>query len=391
MKILLVSSRFPWPPWTGDRLRLLIWLEALREEGELTVVGPAGALTAQERLNAEASPLKHAVWIPVQRSVGGLVSSSASALLRNLPLHSLITAGWDWTGALERADNERGPFDCTIVLLSRLDPWVSRRLRSPRRILDAIDSLALSVSQRAAAARGLARTFWSIESKRTAKLEREAASRYDRVTVVNEAEKEWFGGRATEISNGVEIHEDESPPLERQFDFGFWGRLAYFANRDAVDLLMREIWPKIRSIAPAATLLIAGAEASAGLLSLSGRDGITVISPIGDRAALLRRVRIALFPIRYGSGQSNKVLEAAEASCAIVTTRQGCRGLEMIANEAAVASENPDDFASRAAEVLGHPDRIAATGARLRRIAIEHYSRSRTEEKMRAVVRGVLA
>jgi hypothetical protein len=29
VRVLVVASRFPWPPITGDRLRTTLWLEAL--------------------------------------------------------------------------------------------------------------------------------------------------------------------------------------------------------------------------------------------------------------------------------------------------------------------------------------------------------------------------
>jgi len=75
--------------------------------------------------------------------------------------------------------------------------------------------------------------------------------------------------------------------------------------------------------------LIAGAAAPESLRRLHGRDGITVVSPMEDRAAQLRQARIAVVPLRAGSGVSNKVLEAAEASCAIAGTPIAYRGIDI--------------------------------------------------------------
>jgi len=168
---------------------------------------------------------------------------------------------------------------------------------------------------------------------------------------------------------------EERDAGERDFDVGFWGRLAYFANRDAAALLLDDIWPRIRAQRPAATLLIAGADAPRSLLRRDGRDGITVISPMADRAALLRRVRVALLPVRYGSGQSTKVPEAAEASCALVAAPEALRGLEALATDSLVERE-PDRLAARVVELLDDPVGTAARGARLRTVAEREFSRA---------------
>ena len=109
----------------------------------------------------------------------------------------------------------------------------------------------------------------------------------------------------------------------RTIDFGFWGNLGYFANQDAVRTILARLWPHIRRQRPAATLFLGGADAPAWILRQHGRDGITVESPMKDREAKLRRIRVALLPLSFGSGMSNKTLEAAEAGCAIAgTTRR---------------------------------------------------------------------
>ena len=92
-----------------------------------------------------------------------------------------------------------------------------------------------------------------------------------------------------------------------------------------------------------------------------------------DRAALLRRVRVALFPIRFGSGQPTKVLEAAEAGCAIVATPAGVRGVGELAFNALVGRD-PAELAAHAVAMLRDPDRTVARGRAARAIVERDYS-----------------
>lgn len=362
-RVVVVSSRFPWPVITGDRIRALALLEALAPRANVTLVAPDG------RVPQGVPPFR---FVNAQRSAVSLAAAAWRTVAAGLPATALLAAGYDWRGALETAERDWGPFDVAVVLLARLDPWVFPYLRAKLRVLDAIDSPAANLEARAQAARGPARFLWRLEGQRTAALERGAAARYDRVLVVADAERAAFGERSRAIFHGVQLGERATGP--RDFDVGFWGRLARFANRDAAAFLLEEIWPRIRRAKPDASLLIAGADAPLFVRRRSGRNGITVVSPMTGRSGLLRRVRVALLPLRFGSGQSNKVLEAAEASCALVATPEAVRGLGAIVAEAVVERE-PERLATRVLGLLADPTATAAQGERLRLVVEREFSR----------------
>jgi glycosyltransferase involved in cell wall biosynthesis len=79
--------------------------------------------------------------------------------------------------------------------------------------------------------------------------------------------------------------------------------------------------------------------------------------------------------VRFGSGQSTRVPEAAEASCALVATPEAVRGLGTIAAEAIVESD-PERIAARVLGLLADPGAAAALGERLRNVAEREFSRS---------------
>jgi len=373
VRALVIASRVPWPPVTGDRLRTTQWLEALAGKADVTLVTPPGTPHAGE------SRFTH---VAARRSCVQLAGAAVRVMARGLPATSLLAAGRDWAGALARAG---GPFDVAVVVLARTDPWVFPILHARRTVLDAIDSLAANLAERARHAHGIGSALWRIESARTARLEADAADRYDRVLVVAASEAGEFGDVATVVPIGVEVRPEEHGA--RDFDVGFTGRLAYFANRDAARWLLDEIWPRVRAAVPAATLLLAGADAPPFVRRRHGCDGITVVSPMADPAGLLRRVRVALLPLRFGTGQSLKALEAAEASCAIVSTSVGVRGVELL-TAAAVVAERPDELAARAVELLRDEPRRQEAGARVRAIVTAGFGRRDACARLAAIALG---
>jgi glycosyltransferase involved in cell wall biosynthesis len=360
MNVLLLSSRFPWPPYSGDRLRTTIWLEALRH-ANVALVAPPGDAPRQVR------------FYPAKRSLTKGARAIVRTVREQLPWQSLLAAPYAWDDAVARARADFGSFDATIVILTRLHPWIPAA--EGTRILDAIDSLARNMHERARAASTWTRWIWRAEERRTTRTDEEIANAYDHVLYVSDDET---GARGVAISNGVQIRPLES--RARKYDFGFWGRLAYFANADAASWLVDEIWPAIRAIKPDATLVIAGADAPAKLRRAAESAGITFLSPAGNIPALARDVRVAILPLRYGSGESTKMLEAAEAGCAVVATPRGVRSLPELAQHATIA-EDAETLAREAVRALTEPD------TELRRLVVQHYSRETTLEKLSALVR----
>lgn len=360
---LVVTARAPWPPYTGDRLRTTVWLEALAPHADVTLIAPGTPSPA-------AAPEHRRVVLAL--ALQGLPWRALKALRRGWPLTSLLAGGVAWRAAFARAAEGAERFDVTVVVLARTHPWVAPHLASPRLVLDAIDSLAANVRERARAATGPARQFWQREAVHTARLEEEVLRRYQRVVVVADEERGHFSGPVEVASHGVELHPPGHEP--RDVDFAFWGRLAYFANQDAALILLRDLWPAIRARLPGARLVLAGADCPRAIRRFDGRDGVRVVSPMANRIGLLRRARVALFPVRYGSGQPNKVLEAAEASCAIVSTPAGARGVGPL-GEAVVVTRLGADMVDAAVAVAADPGRCAALGEQGRRLVAAHFDR----------------
>jgi len=310
-----------------------------------------------------------------------LPQAAFSAIRRGLPLHTLMAAGFDWKKAIGTAT-----FDAAVVLLSRLDPWVGE-LPAKWTVLDAIDSLAHSMQERAREASSfVARQFWRSEAVRMGALELDAATRYDRILVVNPEEADWFGERAMAVPIGVPTRPTDLD-RPRRYDFGFWGRLKYFANREAALHLANDIWPLIRAALPSASLVIAGAGAPRAIRHLNGRNGITVESPAIDIGQLACDVRVGVFPVRFGTGQLMKVLEAAEGGCAIVAAPRALRGLRALREHVIVAGD-PATFAASSVELSRDSARARALGAGARAAVEREFSHEEMKKRLASTIMG---
>ena len=354
-----------------------MWLSALARSAEVTLVAPHGTVPGA------APPFR---FYAAPRSFPCAVRGLAELMRGRVPFQSLLVAPYDWGATIARARRDAGPFDVTVVLLSRMHPWIRRSLDG-RTVLDAVDSLRRNAEERLKAAALPMRWLWMIEQRRMARLEIDAARTYDQVVVVSEEERPDFG-EAVAVSTGIPTAPLGGAP--RAFDFGFWGRLPYFANADAVNWILDEIWPAIRALHGSATFVIGGADAPRSFRNGARRRGVTLVSPISDMASFARNVRVALMPLRYGSGQSMKILEAAEAGCGIVGTPQAVRGLAPLARFARIES-TAAGLARAAVELLADDDGRALLVAQLRGVIETDYARSVTLDRLSAIAGAVEA
>ena len=343
-----------------------MWIDALAARARVVLVTtPCSCGLTDPRIKV----------IRAERSSRKALSAAARVMRDNLPRHSLLAAPYRWRKAIAGAFTGEA-IDTSIILLSRTDPWVRQHVSSSRSILDAIDSAAEACRERARAEHVSGR-FWRSEAQRSTQLEVTAAGHYDDVVVVSPTETSLFQPNATSLGMGVEIGELDTR-RERRFDFGFFGQLSFYANRDAVERLILDIWPRIRERRPHATLFLGGAHATTWQRSLDGQAGVHVVSPVYDRSAAMREVRVALLPLAYGSGQSTKTIEAAEAGCAIVGTPSAFRGLPELELLSVVETDS-HLLASRAIEAL---DAGPSPGLRLRDAVRRFHSRNEILERM---------
>jgi glycosyltransferase involved in cell wall biosynthesis len=108
--------------------------------------------------------------------------------------------------------------------------------------------------------------------------------------------------------------------------FFFIGGIDWMPNKEAVDLLISEIFPQIKAKIPNAELHIAGT----GTDQLAGGDGIKCHGFVPDGTEFMSKYGTLLLPLKSGSGVRIKLLEAMRIGVPIVTTTIGKEGIDAL-------------------------------------------------------------
>lgn len=194
---------------------------------------------------------------------------------------------------------------------------------------------------------------YALEAAKTARFERHAAAAYERCLVTTQHERMLYApssyfDRVGVVPNLLD-REFFARPLrsERSVDAPtllYLGNLGYLPNADAAQVLLRQIWPRVRAKFPAARLILGGSDPPEALRQAAQAAGAEVTGFIPNLGDLMQSATLLISPVRIAVGFPNKVAEALALGTPVVSTSAGCRGLEQSESVVEVADE-PQAFA----------------------------------------------
>jgi len=223
------------------------------------------------------------------------------------------------------------------------------------------------------------------------------ALRFDRCITVSGREAEWLRQRApqlaiTVIENGVDC--DRLRPLPQPAngnDLLFVGVLGYPPNADAVVQFVRYTLPILRHSTPDVKLLMVGRNPRREVRALTAEDGVELYENVPEVTPFYRRARACVVPLRAGGGTRVKILEAMAFGRPVVSTPEGCEGLEATHEDQLLVADGPAAMAVQVARLLASPQMVSSLCLRARRWVEERHDWRIPGARLRQLHRDLLA
>ncbi len=167
-------------------------------------------------------------------------------------------------------------------------------------------------------------------AKNLKKVELSTLPQFDGVFCISKLDKNKFKSYLPNINYATipltidrsQINSDYS--IQRFFHIG---SMNWKPNIESVNLLINDIFPKIRNLLPDAELILAGSNMPKEIESNTAK-GIKVLGYIEDLSSFMASNGIMIVPLKSGSGVRVKLLEGLSLGVPIVTTSQGAEGIE---------------------------------------------------------------
>jgi glycosyltransferase involved in cell wall biosynthesis len=222
--------------------------------------------------------------------------------------------------------------------------------------------------------------------------ERICHSSFDHISVVSPVDKKLFesegtpGSKMTVVPNGVDTgtfrpDSEGGESVRKQYGIGakdnlimYMGSLKFFPNVDAVDSILKRIYPAARVRVPNIRLMITGP----GSENLVGSIPPEVVSTgVVDRSLLPAHINaadICIAPLRFGSGTRFKILEWMACGRPVIATRKAAEGIDVRDGEDIILEDAIERYPQRISELCGDPGFRQKLGDNGRNLVESRYS-----------------
>ena len=401
LSILFISEQLPWPKDSGGNLRTFHILEALSNHFDVTLVTSARSESEAARGREKLGPIsRQVVVVPSEKSTGivALARTAARSWVARVP----ITVQYNFSRSIAACVEDlvaREQFD--FVHLNHIDtaPYAASCGDIPR-VVDTHNLLYQYYERRATLERNPAmRLLFGREARRFKEFEFEAFRSASHVMVCSREEADVVHRAAPEIAvevvpNGVDctfFQPDPNGTGTSSLDLVFVGHMAYRPNHDAAVWFIENVLPRLRQKVPGVRFVVVGKNPDRSLLDLgSDHPDVIVTGTVEDVRQHIWSSRIAVVPIRYGSGTRLKVLEAFAMGIPTVSTAVGAEGIAYRDGVDILIADEPDSIIDAICRLLSDTALYESIGSNGRKTAVERYDWSIIGRQVVAIYRRLL-
>lgn len=324
-RLLVLTSRYPYPVIAGDRLRIYNICKALSERFELTLASlcdrPA---ELRHRPTDHLFKAIHRVYLPKWQSYSNVLR----ALPNGTPLQLAYYQSEEFRRLVQRLVPEHDLVLAHLIRTAQFVPSGAEALR----LLEMTDAISMNYQRMRSLSDNYSwkKLLYTIEAKRVARYESEVLARFDRTWLVSDVDARHLGGWGDSVEvipNGVD--RERLPWLNggRGRYIAFIGNMGYAQNEDGCLHFARRILPRIREQEDVGLRVI-------GMCPLQVRrrlerlPGVEVTGMFDRLDRHVRDVFCGICSVRAAAGIQNKVLEYLAMGLPCVTTPEGSEGID---------------------------------------------------------------
>jgi len=393
MRVLWLSHVVPFPPKAGVLLRAYYLLRSVAEQHEVDLIAfvqrqllatfysdiDTGLAECRTELSKHC---KSVTFLPIEKAVrplGKLRTAWEGLFCRDGYMASWLDgprARDEIARSVHRRRYDAAHFDHLSLATYR------SLLKSTPTTLGHHNAESHMLMRRAEHETGvLKKLYFRQEASRLARYERQIAAWFRLHITCSDLDSQRLRATMPDapiicIPNGVDTkYFVPSDQAQTANSLIFVGTMSWYPNVDAVNYLLREIWPLLRAKIPTVTLDVVGAGAPTALKELAARCvGVTLHGFVPEIRPLIGRAALYVCPIRDGGGTKLKILDALAMAKCIVAHPVACEGIAVTPGTDVIFADTPNDFVVQIESLLADPERRHKIGAAARQLAVDKFS-----------------
>lgn len=346
MKILFLTSRFPFPLEKGDKLRAFYQIADLGKRHHVILASVSDVEVLPEHLDA-LKPFCRRIMIH-SISKGRQVQNIARALFSGKPFQVEYFYSKDFKSKIQKVIREEKP-DAIFCQLVRMAEYVKDEKQVPK-TLDYQDAFSKGYERQAQRENIFKKIPVLMEWKRMLKYEKDVFDLFENRIIISEQDRQLIQhpdrDRIVVVPNGVDFNYYSPQSRVKKFDLIFSGNMNYPPNIESAVYIAEKIMPLLKKRKPDARLLIAGANPSREIKRLQN-DSVTVTGWVEDIRDSFAEARIHLAPMLISIGLQNKILQAMAMKIPCIVSSQANNAIHAPTNDCLLIADQPQEYVEK--------------------------------------------
>jgi len=361
MKILFLTSRFPFPLEKGDKLRAFYQIAELSRNHEVILASVSDEKVLPEHMDV-LKPFCRKILL---HSLGKAtqLANLGRAVLNGNPFQVEYFFAASFKKKIHHLIDTEKP-DVIFCQLVRMAEYV-KEVKHILKTLDYQDAFSKGYERQAKRENFFKRIPVVMEWKRMLSYEKKIFDYFENKIIITEQDRALINhpdrNKIEVVPNGVDFNY-YSPQLgDKKFDLIFSGNMNYPPNIESAVYIAHEIMPRLKKLRPGANLVIAGANPAAEVLKLKS-DSIHVTGWVDDIREPFSQARIHLAPMLISIGLQNKILQAMAMKIPCIVSSQANNAIHAPIDDCLLIADTPEAYVEKIILLLGDQsmyDRIA--------------------------------
>ena len=403
MRILVLSSTFPYPPTKGGtHNRTFNLIQPIAQRHEVTLVTQRASDVTDEDIAGLKQWVKELVVFKrsnqVKSGIFAKIQRFIQFFAQGIPPNVLYLYSEEIQQWIDRAVAEKR-FDAITCEHSVNEIYIRPQWRkSLTTLLDIHSSIYRTCKNQL-------ETNTSDHPKRDRlylpllrRYEKNSLQKFSQIVVTTDEDQKQMkafapDAKVTIIANGVDLatfpYRTHDP---NNHNIVFVGGLDYFVNIDAACFFSQEVFPLIQQKFPDASLTLVGSKPAPEVRELTKQNSaITVTGRVPSIAEYLHQATIAVAPLRTGFGMKIKTLEYMATGTPVVGSDRGLEGIEVSGNNIplrALRANTVSEYVDAISSLFNDTELRATLSRNGRKLIEQEYTWSNLAQKYEKIILG---
>lgn len=371
MRIVVITSRLPYPLEKGDKLRIYNQLKVLSVEHEIILIAIDTENSSAESIDILKAFCKEVHVFKINKVQ--IAIQLFKGIFSNLPFQINYYFNNNINKQIQKIISDQKP-DIIHCHLIRVAEYV-RNIKC-KKVIDYMDTFSLGLSRRTSKQAFYLRWIFKLESDRVRKYETNVFNDFDAHTIISEQDRIHIDhpnkNSIKIINNGISSDFIQYAVAEnKEYDLLFTGNMSYQPNVDAA-IYISKLVNKITPQYPNLKVAISGVNPTSQVLDLQN-ENIEVTGWLPDLKTIYAKSRIFIAPMQIGTGLQNKLLEAMAMRVPCITSKLANNALKAINGVQIIECVEEDEYLKAIELLLNNKEKSAEIANNAYQFVINNY------------------